>query len=194
MSLQEFVYYSWNFSTLVLVPVDVLAPPLLLWEAMILCILLCVSPIWGALWPQSSVGSKRFDFLLLLFSFFSCCENRRDDFQVPYMSYQKLEVRTSVSDCFILASLSAVLLAFLDVQLTCSTLWLALGILTTISSFLHIWLLWTPGSWMYHRYKTWKQQLNFFFLFMFCCYMTIYWYLRLLSKRRLISLWPKSVS
>lgn len=66
LSLQEFVYYSWNFSTLVLVPVDVLAPPLLLWEATILCILLSVSPIWGALWPQSSVGSKIFDF-------FCCC-------------------------------------------------------------------------------------------------------------------------
>lgn len=132
--------------------------------------------------------------LLLLFSFSSCCENRRDDFQVPYMSYQKLEVRTSVFDCFILASVSTVLLAFLDVQLTCSTLWLALGILSTISSFLHIWLLWTRGSWMYHLYKTWKQELNFFFLFMFCCYMTIYCFLRLLSKRRLISLWPKSVS
>lgn len=43
------------------------------------------------------------DLLILFVQLFSCCENSSDDFQVPYISGQKREVRTPVFDCFTLA-------------------------------------------------------------------------------------------
>lgn len=94
-----------RFSTLVLVPVDVLAPRLLLWEAVALWILLSVSPIWGAeeWWSQNSVGSKRFgDFVCS--AFFLVVKTGVMTSKFLIMSVQKLEVRTC--DCFILAPLS----------------------------------------------------------------------------------------
>lgn len=115
--------------------------------------------------------------LLILFVHFLSCENGHDDFQVCYMPDQKPEVRTPVFDCFILASLSTVLLAFLGV-LCChhhSTLCLASGIL-------YLWFLRTSGSWTDHFHKTSRQEPGLVFaLFTSCCCMTASW---LLSKRR----------